>query len=229
MRDTPGADNFDITAIRTQASVAHAHDLARPGPDRTPELQLAFTYADAVASTWVSADTSRDWPGGLERQQIELAKWLAASPDAARSELPFIWVIDDDGELARAIVSRELAFACRERLRVWRRVQELRRARTSTRAAHLAARRQALAEGEAERRALELKHAQGSSSCATQASPMPWISSPAPCSIQTRSRVFPHPRRARRARPPPAPALRTVGTGAAPAAPARRRRRSVVR
>jgi len=39
--------------------------------------------------------------------------------------VPFVWGIDDEGVLARLVVSRALVFACRDRLNYWRTLQEL--------------------------------------------------------------------------------------------------------
>jgi ferredoxin len=55
-----------------------------------------------------------------------LAEYLEQfDPEGPQRRVPFLWVIDDDGVLQRAIVTRELALASRDRLRGWRVLQEL--------------------------------------------------------------------------------------------------------
>jgi ferredoxin len=156
------AECFEIDANPDSEQPWPRHSVVHAGPDGEQRLDLAFTFADAVA---LDASQRRHFhlipPEAWSDDQIELAGWVAAPSSAVPSELPFIWVIDEDGKLARAVVSRELAFACRERLRIWRILQELGGAANEhARRAALSARAQALVEAQAERDALAVLHAE---------------------------------------------------------------------
>jgi ferredoxin len=61
-----------------------------------------------------------------DENQEPLAEYLEQfDPEGTQRRVPFLWVVDDDGILQRAIVTRELALASRDRLRGWRVIQEL--------------------------------------------------------------------------------------------------------
>ena len=89
------------------------------------QLSMDVTYADAMAlePAWanhVQVISPKAWSD----HQVPLAQWLDDS-GLNQVTIPFIWTIDDDGELKRAIVSRTLALACRERREAWHALQEL--------------------------------------------------------------------------------------------------------
>jgi ferredoxin len=89
-------------------------------------LDVALTWVDAVAG---DPKLRRHFcmipPEAWEDAQVPLGEYLErADADEARL-LPYIWVLDDQRVLGRAIVSRELVAACRERQNAWRVVQEL--------------------------------------------------------------------------------------------------------
>jgi ferredoxin len=156
------AECFEIDANPDPEQPWPRHSVVHSGPEGDQRLELSFTFADAVA---LDANQRRHFhlipAAAWSDDQIELATWLAGPSSSLPSELPFIWVIDEAGKLARAIVSRELAFACRERLRIWRILQELGGAANEhARRAALAARAQTLVEAEAERDALARLHAE---------------------------------------------------------------------
>jgi ferredoxin len=124
------------------ASWADRFDLAgSPDPDRAwptqrvsyvedgeaLTLELAFTFADAMA---LEPAYLRHLlvvpPVAWDENQEPLAEYLEQfDPEGMQRRVPFLWVVDGDGILQRAIVTRELALASRDRLRGWRVIQEL--------------------------------------------------------------------------------------------------------
>jgi ferredoxin len=96
-----------------------------------------------------------------DEEQVEVAEYLGQWEDGPALRVPFLWVVQADGSLARAVMTRELAFGCVDRLHAWRILQELggidnvwaRRAAEAARAA-------ALDEAERERQARETAHAE---------------------------------------------------------------------
>jgi ferredoxin len=65
-------------------------------------------------------------PEGFESDQlVTVADYLAAGNEHVDRLVPFVWGIDEDGVLARLVVSRALVFACRDRLNYWHSLQEL--------------------------------------------------------------------------------------------------------
>jgi len=125
------------------------------------ELEQPFTFAHAVALDPAYRDHFRIVPASAwSPEQIELSAYLAAPIAAMARKVPFIWVIDEERRLARALVTRELAYASRDRVRAWHILQEL--AGTDNeyvRRAAQTARSGALAEAEEARLARETEHA----------------------------------------------------------------------
>jgi len=120
------ADRFELAA-NPQPETAWPESLTFCVDDgERVERREAFTFAHAIALD----PAYRAHLGVLPRDawsdaQIEIADWLERPRGARRRVVPFIWVALDDGTLARAAVTRELAAACQDRLRSWHVVQEL--------------------------------------------------------------------------------------------------------
>jgi ferredoxin len=131
-------------------------------------LDTALTFADAVALEPAYQRHLRTIPrvAWQDEIQIPLAEYIARfEPGKSAREIPFLWVIDDAGTLQRAVVTRELALACRDRLRGWRVFQELGGYDNAyAERAAAAAREAALAEAADERAELEQAHAEALSS-----------------------------------------------------------------
>jgi ferredoxin len=90
--------------------------------------------------------------------QVQVGEYLDLPRERRRRSLPFVWVLDAAGELARAVLTRELAFAALGRARAWRVLQEL--GGTDNEYANRAAERaRKAAEAEAEQRIAELRSA----------------------------------------------------------------------
>jgi hypothetical protein len=90
-------------------------------------LEAEFTFADAVALEPAYLRHLRVIPpiAWQDEVQIPLASYVARfEPGKAAREIPFLWVVDASGTLQRAVVTQELAMACRDRLRAWRVLQE---------------------------------------------------------------------------------------------------------
>jgi len=122
----------------------------------------AFTFAHALALDPLYRSHFRilapeDWSD----EQSEIADYLAAGESERRGRIPFIWVVEEGDNLARAVMTREVAFACRDRMRAWRILQEL--AGTDNeyaRRAAAGARRFAEQDAADEREKLEAAHAE---------------------------------------------------------------------
>jgi hypothetical protein len=92
--------------------------------------------------------------------QLEITAYLGAEPEQRRRKVPYIWIAGKDRRLARAVMTQDMIFACRDRRRAWRILQELGGADNEyARRAAEAARQQALAEAEEARKKLESEHA----------------------------------------------------------------------
>jgi len=90
-------------------------------------LETAFTFADAVALERAYSSHLRVIPrlAWQDDVQVPLADYVADfEPGKATRKVPFLWVVDASGTLQRAVVTQELAMACRDRLRAWRVLQE---------------------------------------------------------------------------------------------------------
>ncbi len=90
------------------------------------ELLLACTFADYTALDATGHDHICTIPqGAWSDEQMELSAYLELLDSELPRELPYIWVVDLKGQLQRALVTRELAFACLDGARLWRVLQEL--------------------------------------------------------------------------------------------------------
>jgi ferredoxin len=122
----------------------------------------AFTFVHAAALDPAARPHLRVIPRAAWSDELcDAGEWLAASRDRAPQRVPTIWLVGADGQLARAVVTRELMFAARDRLRFWEVLQELAGIRDeyATRAA-ADARATALAEAAREREELTARHAE---------------------------------------------------------------------
>jgi ferredoxin len=157
------ADRFDLEDNPSPERAWPQHRIVCLEGESERTLELSFTFADAVALE--PAYVEHFWvvpPSAWSDGQVPLAEYLEEfDPGTPEPAVPFVWVLDDAGMLQRAIVTRELAFATRDRLRGWRVLQELAGYENvfAERAA-AAARDRTLAEAD-ERRALALhEHAE---------------------------------------------------------------------
>ncbi len=90
------------------------------------EMELAFTFADYALLMPTLHDHFRTVPKGFESEDLlPVDRFLELGEEQAGRPVPFVWGIDEQGELVRLVVSRALVFACRDRLNYWRTLQEL--------------------------------------------------------------------------------------------------------
>jgi pyruvate-ferredoxin/flavodoxin oxidoreductase len=89
------------------------------------QLDQSFTFAHAAAldPAWRS-HFLRIGPEAWLDDQVEIAAYLELGDRERSKRIPYLWVVDDD-RLVRAVIRWELAFACRDRARAWRILQEL--------------------------------------------------------------------------------------------------------
>jgi ferredoxin len=64
-------------------------------------------------------------PEAWDDNQVEMAEYLEEFATSIPKAVPFIWLINPEKELCRAIVSREMSSACYDRLLSWQNLQEL--------------------------------------------------------------------------------------------------------
>lgn len=121
------ADRFELTDNPQPESAWPTH--VAPIVDaegNATGLELPFTFGEAAA-------TDRRWSAHIcvlpaaawSDEQEPLADALEAAGDDAPLSVPYLWVGTAEGLLARAVVTRELAFAARDRRQMWRLLQEL--------------------------------------------------------------------------------------------------------
>lgn len=88
-------------------------------------LEPAFTFADYALLSPSLAGHFHAVPEGVPAAELTpLVEALAVAEDQAPS-LPFVWAVDPENRLVRLVVSRPLLAACRDRLDLWRTLQEL--------------------------------------------------------------------------------------------------------
>ena len=166
------ADRFDVDGNpqpdqawppRALRAIRDGHG-GKPKDTEEHALEVAFTFADAVAlepayQRHLLAFPPEAWD---EERQLPLADWLErldAGSDA--NAIPYIWIVDDEGRLQRAAVTRALALASRDRLRGWHLLQELAGFENAhVERASAAAAAAVRAEAERERAELERRHAE---------------------------------------------------------------------
>jgi ferredoxin len=159
------ADRFDVEGNPQPECAWPVTPIAYLEDGEERSLELEFTFADAVALEPAYRNHLRVIPRCAwdDEDQLPLAEFLEVfDPETHPRAIPYIWVTGADATLERAILTRELALACRDRLRGWRVLQELAGYDNAyaERAAD-AARERVLAEATREREALEQRHAQG--------------------------------------------------------------------
>jgi len=154
------ADRFDLAGNPEPERPWPIHAIRYLDGDTERSLELALTFADAVAFEPAYRGNFRVIPrAAWNEDQLPLAEYLERfDPEAPEPAVPFLWLIGEDETLQRAIVTRELALASRDRLRGWRVLQELAgHANVFAERAAEAARSQAL--DEADQRTAELARA----------------------------------------------------------------------
>ncbi len=94
--------------------------------DEIINTELAFTFADYTLLVPHLSGYFRAVPIGYENEAlIPVETYLATFGWKDYKQLPFIWAVNDQGELHKLVVSRPLIVACRDRLNYWHTLQEL--------------------------------------------------------------------------------------------------------
>ena len=124
-------------------------------------MSLAFTFADFALVEPVFRADFRAVPDVCDNEElIPIADYLGLSQDDASDRIAYVWAVDGQDRLHRLVISDRLVFACRDRLRYWRTLQELAGIRNEhVREAVERERQRLSANFEAERRTLAESHA----------------------------------------------------------------------
>ena len=158
------ADRFDLEGNPQPDGAWPIHQVRYLEQGDEKSLEVAFTFADAVALEPAYLRHLRVIPRAAwdDESQRPLAEYVEALDlESRQPSIPYLWVVDETETLQRAVVTRELAMVCRDRLRGWRVLQELGGYENSyAERAAAAAREQALAEAAQERAELEQAHAE---------------------------------------------------------------------
>lgn len=122
------AERFDVQANSSIESPFPSQELAfqslDDGSPGSLELPLTFAHAATLNPKYRSHFKVIP-PEAWNEEQVPLAEYLSAFAETPPLAIPYLWIIDERGGLARAALSREMAAACRERKRSWRVLQEL--------------------------------------------------------------------------------------------------------
>ncbi|MDJ0749004.1 MAG: ferredoxin [Woeseiaceae bacterium] len=128
----PGAGDHATERVRFDGNLQPGRDwpletLEYRRTDGDPkEMELAFTFADYALLMPALHEHFRIVPEGLETDDlVGIAAYLNLDEESAHGRVPFVWGIDETGNLVRLVLSRALVFACRDRLNYWRSLQEL--------------------------------------------------------------------------------------------------------
>jgi ferredoxin len=98
----------------------------RDADGEVTEMDLAFTFADYALLMPALQEHFRIVPAGFESAElVTVDQYLDGDEEHVDRLVTYIWGIDDQGVLARLVVSRAMVFACRDRLNYWRTLQEM--------------------------------------------------------------------------------------------------------
>ncbi|MDM8566259.1 ferredoxin [Candidatus Halobeggiatoa sp. HSG11] len=90
------------------------------------DTELSFTFADYALLVPNLSGYFCAVPVGYDNEAlIDIETYLSNSGWQDYKQLPFIWSVNENGELHKLIVSRPLIVACRDRLNYWHTLQEL--------------------------------------------------------------------------------------------------------
>lgn len=98
----------------------------RQTDDSIKTLNLAFTFADFAVLLPQLQGHFRVVPAGLDIPELQpIDAYLAVDAATASQFIPYVWLVQANHVLAKAVVSRELVWACRDRADYWRTLQDL--------------------------------------------------------------------------------------------------------
>ncbi|HHB91992.1 MAG TPA: ferredoxin [Thioploca sp.] len=94
--------------------------------DEVIDIELAFTFADYTLLVPYLRSYFRTVAIGYENEAlIPIETYLSTAGWEDYKKLPFVWAVNERGELHKLVVSRSLIVACRDRLNYWHTLQEL--------------------------------------------------------------------------------------------------------
>lgn len=94
--------------------------------DERIEYQVGLTMADVFAAIPSNQNKLECIPSGYDSPDLmPLSEYLVQAPGALTGKMPFIWVVDEDNLLTKAIVPLSWVGECRIRLEYWQFLQEL--------------------------------------------------------------------------------------------------------
>jgi ferredoxin len=98
--------------------------LAERGEEKT--VPLTFTFADFALAEERYREHFAVVPNGcVSDDLVPVDEFLRLGEMEAYGKLPFVWAVDEAGALRQLVITRRLAFACRDRMAYWHLLQEL--------------------------------------------------------------------------------------------------------
>ena len=123
---TGGARTEFLGNPHSEQDWATNHFTYQAADGRLIEIQAAFSFADYCLLHDEFRRHFRKAPDGYESENLVCVdEILFSDADSQDKKLPFVWAVDDAGELHRLIISRELMLSCRDRQNFWRALQAL--------------------------------------------------------------------------------------------------------
>jgi len=96
------------------------------GDGEVTHTEFAFTFADYALLVPRLRNHFRLVPDNFESDSLTpIAEYLDLAEEDNFSMIPFVWTINQANTLQKAVVSRELILACKDRLNYWHTLQEL--------------------------------------------------------------------------------------------------------
>lgn len=120
------AERFDLSGNPSpeDAWVMGAADIL-DASGQPARVEGMFTYAHGAALDPNARPHLRLIPAeAWSDEQAEVAAWLTKGDDGA-PQVPYVEVVDEEGVVRRAVISRDLAWAARDRAQFWRVLGEL--------------------------------------------------------------------------------------------------------
>ena len=121
------AERFDLSMNEDpEAAWSTCRVDFRDASAQTQTLDDHFTFAHAAAASSSCRGHFRVLPvQAWSAEQMAISEYLEQDPVTQLEHVPYLWVVLADGTLARALMTREMAHACLDRLQAWHVLQEL--------------------------------------------------------------------------------------------------------
>jgi ferredoxin len=117
--------NFGVNTQPDRDWATHPFSYRDDSGDVT-HTELAFTFADYALLVPKLRSHFRLIPDNFESESLSpVAEYLTHNETTRFSLIPFVWTMNRDNVMHRAVVSRELILACRDRLNYWHTLQEI--------------------------------------------------------------------------------------------------------